>query len=903
MARAMKRNHFGLLISVSLLLFGFSSLHSALAAPQTKTEACHYKKVSNISMTRFGSWTGTDVTVPAGAIVAIVAEGEIFLPQKKRRLVPSQCLKVRIGQNGLLRGLFRFYDDAHVRVFKNTSDGLLFYHIGRPSKGQDKRRGKITCTVFIWEKEHTGDIHPDLMELIAKNPEQKQFRALLFSLAECYTHMGDYSKSEKVLDTLRNMEGKQGREAAIAYKKSSENEKWLRRYDRSKVYAEETLAISEREGYKGPQVEALLSLAEASWHLGEREEAFRLAEEALGLSAQVRHGSWRLAGRAEQTLGFLYLWDHKPDEALQHLQNAIELLKKARTWSPLAQSFFQLGEARRQLGRKEAAWKAYETAVRIAGSVGKPETLWRAHGRLGRLAEGAKRDQEAFDHYAEAIQIIETMRSELGDSGLKAQFMENKLQLYEWMIRLLLNTGQDEEAFRYLERAKARVMLDMLQEKSFSSKNREIQELLSKERSLREQLFELATSQEEALPQESGEGEEDEEEPTEVPAEKNQDFERVYLEMNSVVGRIDNLDPELASLLSVNPLNAREVQSLLDDQTALLAYFVGSDLNALFLVTKEKVKGMQLNYSRKKISKSIKEFRAFTDEGVSLRLFQSREYEKPLADLYEMLVKPVEKEISAKKHLVVVPHGMLHYLPFHALRSPQGTYLLESHSLSYLPSASVLKYARAKNHKNRNAFLVAANPETGLPPLPSAEVEAREVSKFFDNKLVLVGPGATKSKVVTQAPRYDMLLFSTHGEMIESDPLRSNLRFTPSQGDDGKLTVGEIFDMEVKANLVTLSACETGLARGTAGDLPRGDDLVGLSRAFIHAGAPSVIGSLWQVSDDSTVAMMSSFFGNLKKMSKADALRQSQLELALSSAGTYSHPFFWAPFILMGDWE
>jgi CHAT domain-containing protein len=892
-------------ISFLVLLLGFFFFNSAFAAPQTTEEGHHYKKVSNISMTRFGSWTATDVQVPAGAILAITAEGEITVvrAQKKKRLVPSQCLKIRIGQDGLRRGLSRFYDDAHVRVFKNTSDGLLYYRIGRSPKGSEKNRGEITSTVFIWEAAHVGEVCSDLLDLTAANPEQKQVRALLFSLAECYTRMGDYSKSEMVLDKLRSMEGKQGREAAIANMKSSENEKWLRRYDRVKIYAEETLAICEREGYKGLQGEALLSLAEVSWHLGEREEAFRLAEQALGLSAQVRRGSWRLAGRAQQTLGFLSLWDHKPAESLQHLRSAVELLKKARNWSPLAQSFFQLGEAQQQLELGEEARKSYEAAVRIGGAVGKSETLWRAHSRLGRMAEGEEKKQEAFEHYAEAIQIIETMRSELGDSGLKAQFMQNKLQVYEWMIHLLLNMGQDEEAFRYLERAKARIMLDMLQEKSFSSKNREIRELLSKERSLREQLRELAAAPEEALPQESGEGEEDEEEPANAPAEKNQDLERVQSEMHSVVERIDQLDPELGSLISVNPVDAREVQALLDEQTALLAYFVGSNLNALFLVTKEKVKGIQLECSRKRISKSIKEFRTFTDEGVSLKLFQSREYEKPLSDLYEMLIKPVEKEISSKKHLVVVPHGMLHYLPFHALRSPQGTYLLESHSVSYLPSASVLKYARTKNRKNQQDFLVAANPVTDLAPLPSAEVEAREVSKFFKNKLVLLGPGATKSKVVSQAPRYDLLLFSTHGEMIESDPLRSNLRFTPSQGDDGKLTVGEIFDMEVKANLVTLSACETGLARGTAGDLPRGDDLVGLSRAFIHAGAPSVIGSLWQVSDDSTVAMMSSFFGNLKKMSKADALRQSQLELALSSAGTYSHPFFWAPFILVGDWE
>jgi CHAT domain-containing protein len=281
----------------------------------------------------------------------------------------------------------------------------------------------------------------------------------------------------------------------------------------------------------------------------------------------------------------------------------------------------------------------------------------------------------------------------------------------------------------------------------------------------------------------------------------------------------------------------------------------------------------------------------------------SRDYEKPLTDLYEILIKPVEKELAGKKHLVVVPHGMLHYLPFQALRNQEGKYLIESYTVSYLPSASVLKYAREKNRGNHADLFAVANPVTDLSPLPAAEVEAREVSALFDRKQVLLGLGATKSKFKSEGPRYDMLLFSTHGEMIESDPLKSNLRFTPTQQDDGKLTVSEIFDMEVKANLVTLSACETGLARGTKGDFPQGDDLVGLSRAFIYAGAPSVVASLWKVSDDSTVEMMRSFYRNLKTMPKAEALRQAQLGLAKSSAMTSSHPYFWAPFILVGDWK
>jgi CHAT domain-containing protein len=389
--------------------------------------------------------------------------------------------------------------------------------------------------------------------------------------------------------------------------------------------------------------------------------------------------------------------------------------------------------------------------------------------------------------------------------------------------------------------------------------------------------------------------------------------------------RIERLNPELASLMVINPLNANEIQALLDADAVILEYFLGVDSRFIFLVTREKISMVPLEASSEILFQKIKEFRTRAVEGISLDRLVLRTYEKSLSELYAMLIQPVAQEISVKKHLIIVPHEMLHYLPFQALLSKNGKYLIESFTISYLPSGSVLKYARLNNKGNRVELFAAANPTTGLAPLPAAEEEVRELSTLFDKRLILTGKEATKTSVKRQSPKYDLLHLSTHGEMIESDPLRSNLRFAPSAGDDGRLTVNEIFDMEIKANLVTLSACETALVKGEEGDFPRGDDLVGLSRAFIHAGAPSVVASLWKVSDDSTVELMRAFYRNLRSMTKAEALQKAQIDLMELSirfhvergpGGTTrsiddqpdiaidcSHPFFWAPFILVGDWR
>ncbi len=246
-------------------------------------------------------------------------------------------------------------------------------------------------------------------------------------------------------------------------------------------------------------------------------------------------------------------------------------------------------------------------------------------------------------------------------------------------------------------------------------------------------------------------------------------------------------------------------------------------------------------------------------EEITLDRLLSKVYEKPLRYLHEILIQPVLGELIEKKNLVIVPHGMFHYLPFQALLSRYGIYLIESFTISYLPSASVLKYVRVKNKGNLKALFTAGNPSTDLLRLPSAELEVREVSALFEKKLVLTGEEAKKISLKSHGPKYDIILLSTHGEMIDSDPLKSNLRFTPSGMDNGKLTVSEIFDMEIGATLVTLSACETGLVKGERGDFPQGDDLIGLARAFIHPGAPSVVASLWKVSDDSTVQIMREF--------------------------------------------
>ena len=247
--------------------------------------------------------------------------------------------------------------------------------------------------------------------------------------------------------------------------------------------------------------------------------------------------------------------------------------------------------------------------------------------------------------------------------------------------------------------------------------------------------------------------------------------------------------------------------------------------------------------------------------------------------------------------------------------------------MTYLSSASLLQFTTAKRKALGKKVLAIGNPDLvdQTKELKFAELEAGEIKKLYPSSSVLLGKEATKLKAKDLSSQHDILHFAAHAELNPDDPLSSAILLAKRDGDEGRLEVREIFEMDLKASLVVLSGCETGL-----GKLSSGDELVGLTRAFIYAGTPSVVASLWKVDDASTAHLMSSFYKSLKTTSKAEALRQAQLEmirgkvsrellaqrgvggigkLGQTSAAqsrsqnsiSISHPYFWAPFVLVGD--
>ena len=304
----------------------------------------------------------------------------------------------------------------------------------------------------------------------------------------------------------------------------------------------------------------------------------------------------------------------------------------------------------------------------------------------------------------------------------------------------------------------------------------------------------------------------------------------------------------------------------------------------------------------------VSKVRAYRDMVVH---FEGKELKRASSELYDILIKPVKPYIKGKR-LCIVPFDALHYLPFQALWNGEK-YLIEDYPISYLPSASVMKFAFDKRREKGEKLIAFGNPDLGNPSLdlPFAQKEVEKISSLYNEPSVLYRKDANediaKKKLISRSPEqsegeanlpagFDIIHFATHAEFSDIDPMYSNIRLAKGDNEDGRFETAEIFSLNIKPYLVVLSACKTGLGAVTSGD-----EIIGMNRAWIYAGTPSVISSLWSVSDISTAILMEDFYKNLKGKPKDESLRDAEISLIKNK--DYSHPFYWAPFYLTGDFK
>jgi CHAT domain-containing protein len=332
-----------------------------------------------------------------------------------------------------------------------------------------------------------------------------------------------------------------------------------------------------------------------------------------------------------------------------------------------------------------------------------------------------------------------------------------------------------------------------------------------------------------------------------------------------------------------------DFQALLKPDEVLVEYHVLPTRTYVWVVRKTKVDSTTLEIKRDEVTKLIEALR----DSISQPKANPAEH---ATKLYDVLVRPLG--LNDGESIAIVPHSVLHYVPFQALRDGNA-YLIEKFALSYAPSASTLAAVLRGSVPKSGKLFALANPDLGKPDyaLPGAQREVEAIKALFAESEAYFQKEATKPRFLASAPKANLVHVAAHAEVDSLDPLYSRLYLAPVGKDDGALEAHEIYRMSLKGpGLVVLSACNTALGR-----VSTGDEIWGFTRSFLSAGAPALLVSLWPVADESTERLMTRFYQALGKNDARKALRQAQLEVMKEPK--FSHPFFWAPFDLLGDWR
>ena len=812
--------------------------------------------------------------------------------------------------------------------------------------------------------------------------------SVLNNIGKIYYDTADWQKSldhyNQALAVFHSL-GDQRREAlalnniAWVYNALGEPEKTV-------FYAEQSLQLGRTIGDKVGEADALGTIGHAHVRRGEAQKAFAYYNQALPLRQAI--GEPRDEATTRDSIGLAYAALNQPAKALEEHQRALELRRLAGDRRSEALTLGNLAHVYDLLGDPAKALENYKQALAIFRLVEDGEGVSRMLIGMARVGGTQGNLNEARKQIEEALVLIEKVRVAAGGQQLRASYFASKQDAYKLYMDLLMQQhrlmparGHDAEALGASERARARSLLEMLNEGHVDIRQGVEAGLLERERNLSQLLNAKAQRQIQLLAQKNTQQE---------IAALNREVSALEDEYQQVQAAIRKQSPQFSALIRPQPLNLNEIQQQLDQNTLLLEYSIGEERSYVWAVTPKSLKSYELP-KRDQIEKAARQVyqrltnRSLFRSGETTPQRQDRiaQADSQLLDasteLSQMVLGPVAAELGNKR-LVVVADGALQYIPFAVLRKPSvaGSQLLVAgsrttngrrtrnprqttdniqlttekplivdHEIISLPSASVLAVQR-KGLEGRKpaakAIAVIADPVFSTadvrlksiaktPPDKPDQTEAvsmRLIEHLADDsgKLVIkrlrftrheaeqilaVTPRTTNLKAMDfeanratatggELSKYRYVHFATHGYLDSERPDLSAivLSLVDQQGktQDGFLRAHEIYNLNLPAELVVLSACETGLGKEI-----KGEGLVGLTRGFMYAGARRVVVSLWNVNDKATAELMQRFYRGMLRENKTPAasLRAAQIEMWQQKQ--WQSPYYWAAFVLQGEWR
>ncbi len=719
--------------------------------------------------------------------------------------------------------------------------------------------------------------------------------------------------------------------AASSYVMASNISRISGNHQQAIKYGQKALELSRSSGPPEVYAKALLQIARAYLRVGKDSQTLDLAEEAVRYS--VQHRFFGVEAKANELIGLVYretdfkkslvyfrkafdYYDSLLSEATgpevsgrpesrrarkvfqnkSHVKNFIdiavtlgsayvdageyaaaeEVLKKISRFSSdfegmTVEVLIVKGDLYEKTEEAQKAFDEHSRACSLAERLDIPHLIMKACRRTGQDLEQLGRRGGSIAYYEKAVRAIEDQRSLLQSEDMRSGFFDQVVGSYNDIILALARLGRGEEAFAYSERSRARTFLDLLASKTDLSRGRTTA-LIDEELDLKRRMSAVQIRLEEV-----------------GDLAVKDELDALKREYEDFLGRLRREDPEHASLLSAEPLSHTAVQKLLSPGQVLIEYHVLRGKTVRWIVRKDRIDVRILAEGRDGIRPRLDRIRTGIEQ-----IAPEEDLKRELRELHALLFD--NAILQKDEEIIFVPHDTLHYLPFSALVSDSGRYLVQDHMLSYLSSASLLQFTRAKSRRVDGRTVAFGNPDLGNPAynLRYAEREAKEVKLVFPDAEVFLRKNASETQAKSLSENYSIIHFAAHAELNGKAPKETALLLAADGANDGSFSVDEVFGMTLTSSLVVLSACETAL-----GPVSRGDELIGMTRAFIYAGTPSVITTLWKVNDKASYLLMKEFYLNVRTMRKLDALRRAQITLIES----YSHPFYWAAFMLTGDTE
>ncbi len=778
----------------------------------------------------------------------------------------------------------------------------------------------------------------------------------LSSIGLVYQSLGEMQKAlEKHNEALplRRAGDRSGEAVTLSsigsvYYSLGEMQKALEKYN-------EALPLRRTVGDRRGEATTLINIGSVYDSLGEMQEALEKYNEALLLMRAVGYRSGEAA--TLNNIGAVYDSRGEMQKALEKYNEALPTWRAVGDRRGEAQTLHNIGRVYQLLGEMQKALEKYNEALPIRRAIGdrngEADTLL----RMARVEQKLGNLTKARQTIEQAVGMIESLRTNITGQELRASYFASRQDFYESYIDVLMQMHKqspaaafDAVALAVSERARARSLLELLTEARADIRQGVDSSLLERERSLQQRLNARAAAQVSLLNRKHT--------PEQADAAAKE-IDAIMVEYEEVQAQIRARSPRYAALTQPQPLGLTEIQrQALDEDTLLLEYALGEKRSYLWLVSHRSIDSYELP-PRAEVEAAARRVYELGAARPKRGTPPDPQFIAQAKALSEILLGPAAPRLGGKRLVVVAP-GALSYLPFAALPAPgdeerpAGGYepLIARHEVVSVPSASVLSVIRretAGRQRAAKSVAVLADPvfESSDPRLasakngnfsgetpaaPAADAELSELTRairtmnFSDARagftrlafsrqeaesIIALTPGGTGLKATDfsasralamsrQLSEYRILHFATHGLLNSERPELSGLVFSlidrEGKPQDGFLRLHEIYNLQLNADLVVLSACETGLGKEI-----KGEGLIGLTRGFMYSGAPRVVASLWNVDDLAAAELMKLFYQRMLKdgLPAGAALRAAQLEL--SGQKRWASPYFWAGFVLHGE--